>query len=237
MAPFYADAARAINTCGMTVLSRRCQAPIPGTHPVLSFWTCEPQNPPTPGSHPHLRSPKPSKTRFAPPHANPKTPQNQVRTPTCEPQNQPNEGSRPQSPKRTPRYRPRDRETESSRQSRRSRPSCRQSHPSRPKLPPELPEPPELPPEGPELPPEGPESPQAAPRKAQRGPEKHRGSLDRTSLSGAWLGAFHKQIYDQGGSPQADLRPGRLPTSRFTTREAPHRFLYGTQEEAPADYH
>ena len=29
----------------------------------------------------------------------------------------------------------------------------------------------------------------------------------------------------------------RLPTSRFTTREAPHRFLYGTREEAPADYH
>ena len=33
----------------------------------------------------------------------------------------------------------------------------------------------------------------------------------------------HQRIYDQGGSPQADLRPGRLPTSRFTTREAPHR--------------
>ena len=31
-----------------------------------------------------------------------------------------------------------------------------------------------------------------------------------------------------GGSPQADL---------CTTREAPHRFLYGTREEAPADYH
>ena len=28
----------------------------------------------------------------------------------------------------------------------------------------------------------------------------------------------------------------RLPTSRFTTREAPHRFLCGTPEEAPADY-
>ena len=27
----------------------------------------------------------------------------------------------------------------------------------------------------------------------------------------------------------------RLPTSRFTTREAPHRFLCGTPEEAPAD--
>ena len=34
----------------------------------------------------------------------------------------------------------------------------------------------------------------------------------------------HKQNYDQGGSPQAELRPGRLPTSRTTTREpmCPH---------------
>ena len=54
------------------------------------------------------------------------------------------------------------------------------------------------------------------PRKAQRGPERHRRSVDRTSLSCAWL----------GGSPQADLRPGRLPTSRFTTRDAPHKQIY-----------
>ena len=53
------------------------------------------------------------------------------------------------------------------------------------------------------------------PRKAQRGPERHRGSVDRTSSSGAWLGAPNKQIYDQGGSPKADLRPGRLPTSNL----------------------
>ena len=46
------------------------------------------------------------------------------------------------------------------------------------------------------------------PREAQRGPE--RWSVDRKSLSCAWL---------------------------ETTRQAPHRFLYGTQEEAPADYH
>ena len=31
--------------------------------------------------------------------------------------------------------------------------------------------------------------------------------------------APHKQSYDQGGSPQAELRPGSLPTSRITTRE------------------
>ena len=82
--------------------------------------------------------------------------------------------------------------------------------------------------------------------------------MDRTSLSCAWLEAPHKQIYDQGGSPQislhthicveplrmphrlplhmfigfqteihvkpraspqAELRPGSLPTSRITTRE------------------
>ena len=41
------------------------------------------------------------------------------------------------------------------------------------------------------------------PRKAQRGTEKR--SVDRTSLSCAWLG---------------------LPTSRFTTREAPHKQNY-----------
>ena len=37
-------------------------------------------------------------------------------------------------------------------------------------------------------------------REAQRGPERR--SVDRTSLSCAWLEAPHKQIYDQGGSPQ-----------------------------------
>ena len=37
------------------------------------------------------------------------------------------------------------------------------------------------------------------PREAQRSTEKR--SVDRTSLSCAWLGAPHKQIYDQGGSP------------------------------------
>ena len=31
--------------------------------------------------------------------------------------------------------------------------------------------------------------------------------------------APHKQNFDQGGSPQAELRPGSLPTSRITTRE------------------
>ena len=91
------------------------------------------------------------------------------------------------------------------------------------------------------------------PREAQRGPERR--SVDRTSLSCAWLEAPHKQIYDQGGSPQiscicveplrmphrlplhmfigfqteiqvkpraspqAELQPGRFPTSRITTRE------------------
>ena len=38
------------------------------------------------------------------------------------------------------------------------------------------------------------------PREAQRGPERR--SVDRTSLSCAWLEAPHKQIYNQGGSPQ-----------------------------------
>ena len=52
------------------------------------------------------------------------------------------------------------------------------------------------------------------PRKAQRGPESQ--SVDITNL------------YALGW---------RLPTSRFATREVPHRFLYGTREEAPADYH
>ena len=31
--------------------------------------------------------------------------------------------------------------------------------------------------------------------------------------------APYKQNFDQGGSPQAELRPGTLPTSRITTRE------------------
>ena len=92
--------------------------------------------------------------------------------------------------------------------------------------------------------------------------------MDRTSLSCAWLGlptttreAPHKQIYDQGGSPQTDLRPGKLPidfcmqskrkpprittrvpnrnplppqglpTIRIATREAPHK--QSCDREAP----
>ena len=66
----------------------------------------------------------------------------------------------------------------------------------------------------------------------------------------------HKQNYDQGagwlagsgwlaeaeiggvGMEQACHASGwKLPTSKLTTREALHRFLYGTQEEAPADYY
>ena len=69
------------------------------------------------------------------------------------------------------------------------------------------------------------------PRKAQKGPERPR----EAQRSGAWIEQACRAL--GWGSPQADLRPGRLPTSRFTTREAPHRFLYVTQEEAPADYH
>ena len=58
---------------------------------------------------------------------------------------------------------------------------------------------------------------------AQRGPERR--SVDRTSLSCAWLEAPHKQIYDQGGSPQISLdtyicvEPERMPprtTTMFT---------------------
>ena len=41
------------------------------------------------------------------------------------------------------------------------------------------------------------------PREAQRGPERR--SVDRTSLSCAWLEAPHKQIYNQGGSPQISM--------------------------------
>ena len=53
------------------------------------------------------------------------------------------------------------------------------------------------------------------PREAQRGPERR--SVDRTSLSCAWLEAPHKKIYDQGGSPQI--------------------FVWNRKKEAPADYH
>ena len=38
---------------------------------------------------------------------------------------------------------------------------------------------------------------------AQRGPERR--SVDRTSLSCAWLETPHKKIYDQGCSPQISL--------------------------------
>ena len=51
-------------------------------------------------------------------------------------------------------------------------------------------------------------------REAQRGPERRSG--DRTNLPCVWLEA---------------------PTIRFTTREAPHRFLCVTPEENPADYY
>ena len=41
------------------------------------------------------------------------------------------------------------------------------------------------------------------PSESQRGPERR--SMYRTSLSCAWLEAPHKQIYDQGGSPQISI--------------------------------
>ena len=44
-------------------------------------------------------------------------------------------------------------------------------------------------------------------REAQRGPERR--TVDRISLSGAWLEAPHKQICDQGGSPQISSRNQR----------------------------
>ena len=75
-------------------------------------------------------------------------------------------------------------------------------------------------------------------REAQRGPERR--TVDRISLSCAWLEAPHKQICDQGGSPQISSRnqrgaprtqgskqkstsnpgpprkqPGKFPTSRI----------------------
>ena len=50
---------------------------------------------------------------------------------------------------------------------------------------------------------------------AQRSPERR--GVDRTSLSCAWLEATRKQNY---------IRPGRLPTSRISTREAPLKQNY-----------
>ncbi len=58
----------------------------------------------------------------------------------------------------------------------------------------------------------------------------------RGSPRGLSLGFQTEIHFKPRASPQEALRPGRLPTSRFTTREAPHRFLYVTQEEAPADH-
>ncbi len=55
---------------------------------------------------------------------------------------------------------------------------------------------------------------------AQRAPRRPR----EAHRSGAWI----EQACDALG--------WRLPRSRFTTREAPHRFRFGTQEEASADY-
>ena len=73
------------------------------------------------------------------------------------------------------------------------------------------------------------------PREAQRGPERpreaDRGYIHRTSLSCAWLEAHHKQIYDQGGSPQISLcnprgsprglPPGFQTEIRFKPRTSP----------------
>ena len=39
-------------------------------------------------------------------------------------------------------------------------------------------------------------------------------------------GPPRKQNYDQGSSPQAELRPWRFPTSRITTREPTHKQNY-----------
>ncbi len=66
--------------------------------------------------------------------------------------------------------------------------------------------------------------------------------MDRTSLSCAWLGlptsrfrtreAPHNQIYDPGGSPQADLRPGKLPQiSVCNPRGSPRGLPLGFQTE------
>ena len=56
---------------------------------------------------------------------------------------------------------------------------------------------------------------------------------------GGWL-AEAQRGSERGGTwiEQACHALGwKLLTSRFTNREAPHRFLYGTREEAPADFH
>ena len=71
--------------------------------------------------------------------------------------------------------------------------------------------------------------------------------MDRTSLPCVWLEAPHKQTYDQGGPPKISvwnprgsprgllctrvpnrnpLQTQGLPTSRITTREAPHKQNY-----------
>ena len=47
-------------------------------------------------------------------------------------------------------------------------------------------------------------------------PRRTKGSKQKSTSN---PGSPHKQKYDQGGSPQAELRPGRLPTSRTETRE------------------
>ena len=65
-------------------------------------------------------------------------------------------------------------------------------------------------------------------RQAQRGPERR--TVDRTSLSCAWLEASDKQICDQGGSPQVSSRNKRGSPAYyhyihmcagFTTMEVP----------------
>ena len=98
------------------------------------------------------------------------------------------------------------------------------------------------------------------PREAQRGPERR--SMDRTSLSCAWLEAPHKQIYNQGGSPQIFVHtyicvePKRMPprttttfigfqteihvklrppTSRIRTREVPHPQNYDQRGSPQAE--
>ena len=59
------------------------------------------------------------------------------------------------------------------------------------------------------------------PRKAQKG---HTHRPKEAQRGGAWI----EHAYDALGC--------RLPTNRFTAMETPHRFLCGTEEEAPADY-
>ena len=48
----------------------------------------------------------------------------------------------------------------------------------------------------------------------------------RGSPRGLLLGFQTEIHFKPRASPQAELRPGRLPTSRFTTREAPHKQIY-----------